>query len=177
MRKDFRTALEENIGKEQSSQPRFLEIENHIPADSKVLCSLTGGMFLLLDNGVLSLKLKSMWSGGIGGSELVPLAHIKGVSVEEVAGTFMVYVNRDDTNSKVLAGSSFKTKLFGSAKDMQHAQKFQKLLLGLLGGSSSKEKSSDDPLEKITKLKKLLDSGAITKAEFDKKKKELLDSV
>ena len=177
MREDFRTALEENIGKEKSSEPRFLEIENHIPADSKVLCSLTGGMLLLLDNGVLNLKLKSMWSGGIGGSEFVPLAHIKGVSVEEVSGTYMVYVNRDDTNAKVLAGASFKNRLFGGARDMGHAHKFQKLLLGLLDGSSSKEKSSEDSLEMIAKLKKLLDSGAITQDEFDEKKKKLMDSI
>ena len=177
MREDFRAALEECIGREQSLSPRFNEFENYIPSDSKVLCALTGGMFLLLDTGVLSLKMKSIWSGGIGGSELVPLAHIKGVSVSEYAGLFMVEVNRDDTNARVIAGASFKSKLSGSSSTMKHAAKFQQLLLGLLDGSSEPSQSAEGPLDKIAKLKGLLDSGAITQDEFDEKKQKFMDAL
>ena len=40
--------------------------------------------------------------------------------------------------------------------------------------SASKEGKAENPIEKLTKLKALLDSGAITQEEFDAKKKQLL---
>ena len=43
-----------------------------------------------------------------------------------------------------------------------------------LGGGSD---SSDSPLDKLKKLKELLDIEAITKEEFDEKKKELMNKM
>jgi hypothetical protein len=39
------------------------------------------------------------------------------------------------------------------------------------------EKNSDDPLEKLERLKDLKEEGAITKDEFDEKKEDLLDRI
>jgi hypothetical protein len=39
------------------------------------------------------------------------------------------------------------------------------------------ERNSDDPLEKLERLKELKEEGAITKDEFDEKKKDLLDRI
>ena len=40
---------------------------------------------------------------------------------------------------------------------------------------SSTQTSDDDPIEKVKKLKELLDLGVITEEEFDQKKKQLLN--
>jgi len=179
MREDFYNALlEENIP-DLPSRPRNSDIEAFIPRDSKVLLSLSGGMLLLLDNGVLKVKTKSMWSGDVSGAELIPFAHIKGVSVEDEAfGGFTVEIHRNE-NSKVIAGSSFSkdTGVRGLTASRDHALKFQSLFLGLMEGPTSKQESSESALDRISKLKELLDSGAITQAEFDDKKKQLLDSI
>jgi hypothetical protein len=178
MREDLYKALSED-NPDAASWPRNSDIEALIPKDSKVLLSLSGGMTLLLDNGVLKMKTKSMWSGAVSGAELVPFAHIKGVSVEDEAfGGFTVEVHRNE-NSKVLAGSSFSKDIGirGLTNNRDHAQKFQSLLLGLMEGPASKQGSSESALDKISKLKELLDSGAITQDEFDDKKKKLMDSI
>ena len=179
MREDFYNALlEENIP-DLPSRPRNSDIEAFIPRDSKVLLSLSGGMLLLLDNGVLKVKTKSMWSGDVSGAELIPFAHIKGVSVEDEAfGGFTVEVHRNE-NSKVLAGSSFSKDIGvrGLTDNRDHAQKFQSLLLGLMEAPASKQVSSESALDKISKLKELMDSGAITQEEFDDKKKKLMDLI
>ena len=38
-------------------------------------------------------------------------------------------------------------------------------------------KNDNDPIKKIEKLKKLAEKGAITKKDFEKKKKELLNKI
>ena len=43
--------------------------------------------------------------------------------------------------------------------------------------SEETKTSKDDPLEKLTKLKKMLDSGLIEQSEYDAKKAEILKSM
>lgn len=152
-------------------------IESYIPEDSKVLFVIGGlGDFILLDKGVLKLKLK-LFGDPIGGSEFVPLSQIKGVTVKDRNPGYTVQVRREE-GSFVIAGSSFKSNdFFGLTDSKEDALKFQELLLGLLGNSSSKTQSPDNALGKIGQLKELLDAGAITQDEFDEKKKKLMDSI
>ena len=151
-------------------------IESYIPADSKVIFLLYPGYFILLDKGVLRLKLK-LFGGPIGGAEFIPIAQIRGVTVKDRNPGFAVEVRRDE-GTTVIAGSSFKINdFFGLTDSKEEALKFQELLLGLMGSPSNKQEESDGPLEKIGKLKALLDSGAITQSEFDEAKKKLMDSI
>jgi hypothetical protein len=184
MREDLRNALErDNISADRLSEARFQEIEEYVPANSKVLCALGSGMFLLLDTGILVLATKSIFKGGVKGAELVPINHLAKVSVKKMgmgSGThYQVDIHKNAANAGMLAGSSSPSaKLIGGFTfSRENADNFQELLLGLMAGSGGNAKPSEDPLEKIVKLKQLLDSGAISQDEFDEKKKKLMDSI
>jgi len=45
------------------------------------------------------------------------------------------------------------------------------------GGEGEEKKESSQPLEQISKLKELLDAGAISREEYERKKQDLLDQV
>jgi hypothetical protein len=175
LREDFARAR--GHGPDDVPDDLDIEMESYIPEDSEVLFLIGGlGQFILLDTGVLRLKLK-LFGGPIGGSEFVPLSQIKGVSVKDRNPGYAVEVRREE-GSVVIAGSSFKTNdFFGLTDSKEEALKFQGLLLGLLDSSTSKTKSPDNALGKIGQLKELLDAGAINQDEFDEKKKKLLDSI
>jgi hypothetical protein len=184
MRQDLRSALEkDNIAADRLSEAKFQNIEEYVPANSKVLCAVGSGWFLLLNTGILVLATKSIFKGGVKGAELVPITHLAKVSVKKVgmgSGThYQVDVHKNAANAGILAGSSSpSTKLIGGFTfSRENADNFQELLLGLMTGSGSKSQSPDNSLEKIGQLKQLLDSGAITQDEFDEKKKKLMDSI
>jgi hypothetical protein len=150
---------------------------SYIPADSKLLFLLGEGHFMLLNNGVLRLKLTPFSKSPLGGAEFVPFSQIRGVSVRDRKPGYSVDV-RIEEGTIVLAGSSFKTSDFwGLTDSKEEALEFQGMLLSLMENSSPNASSSDNSLEKIGQLKQLLDSGAITQEEFDEKKKKLMDSI
>jgi len=64
-------------------------------------------------------------------------------------------------------------RMIREAKDSASAGLATMVVAGAAVAPMQMERS-EDPVEAITKLKKLLDNGAITQAEFDAKKKELL---
>jgi hypothetical protein len=179
MREDLRSAVERDGSSDRVSEEQFQEIEQYVPANSKVLCALGWGMFLLLDTGILILQTKSVFKGGVKGAELVPFSHIGKVSVKKQGLIYTLDIHRNNANAGMLAGaSSPMTRLIGAMTGSHdNAYNFQELLLGLMAGSGGNAKTSDDPLEKIVKLKQLLDSGAISQDEFDEKKKKLMDSI
>lgn len=148
-----------------------------MPADSTVLCSLNSGRFLLLNTGLLILEIKSLFKGGIKGAELIPFAHLSKVSVRKQGILYMVHVFKHQTHSGVVAGSSPATKLEAYTANSDNANKFQELLLGLIAASSGNTSPTEGPMEKIGKLKELLDLGAITPAEFEEKKKKFMDAL
>jgi hypothetical protein len=134
------------------------------------------GYFILLDKGVLKMKL-TLFGGPIGGAEFIPLSQIRGVTVTGSDRRYAVEIRRDE-GTTVFAGSSLKINdFFGLTESKEEALKFQDLLLSLLGGSTSKQEPSDGPLEKIAKLKTLLDAGAITQDEFEDTKKKLIETI
>ena len=179
MREDLRDAIERDGSADRVSEAQFKEIEKHVPANSKVLCALGWGMFLLLDTGILVLQTKSLFKGGVKGAELIPFSHIGKVSVNKSGVIYTLDIHRNRANAGVLAGSSSPiTKLIGAmTANHDNAYNFQELLLGRMAGSTVTAQSPDNSLEKIGQLKKLLDSGAITQEEFDDKKKKLMDSI
>jgi TM2 domain-containing membrane protein YozV len=175
LREDFARA--KGYGPDHVPDDLDIAMESYIPEDSEVLYLIGDlGVFMLLDTGVLRLKLK-LFGGPISGSEFVPLAQIKGVTVKDRNPGYAVEVRREE-GSVVIAGSSFKTSdFFGLTGSKDEALKFQKMLLALLGSPSSNPKSSENAVGKISQLKELLDAGAITQDEFDAKKKKLMDSI
>jgi hypothetical protein len=184
MREDLRSALEkDNIAADRLSEARFQYIEEYVPANSKILCAVGGGMFLLLNTGILVLATKNPFKGTVKGAELVPFSHLGKVSVEKRgmgSGThYEVCIHRNNANAGILAGASSPlTKLVGASTfSRENADNFHKLLLDMMANPGGNSQSPDDSLEKIGQLKKLLDSGAITQDEFDEKKKKLMDSI
>jgi hypothetical protein len=179
MREDLRSAIERDGSSDRVSEEQFRAIEQYVPANSKVLCALGWGMFLLLDTGILILQTKSVFKGGVKGAELVPVSHIGKVSVKKQGLIYTLDIHRNNANAGMLAGaSSPMTRLIGAMTgNHDNAYNFQELLLGLMAGSGANAQPSEDPLEKIVKLKQLLDSDAISQDEFDEKKKKLMDSI
>jgi hypothetical protein len=179
MREDLRSAIERDGSADRVSEEQFQAIEQHVPANSKVLCALGWGMFLLLDTGILILQTKSIFKGGVKGAELVPFSHIGKVSVKKQGLIYTLDIHRNNANAGMLAGASSPiTKLIGAMTGSRdNAYNFQELLLGGMAGSPVSAQSPDKSLEKIGQLKTLLDAGAITQEEFDDKKKKLMDSI
>lgn len=185
MREDFRSALEKDVGAQSLSEggrpgdPTYLEKEPYVPSDAKVLCSLSGGMLLLLDTGILQLEVKGMFmsKGRRFSAELIPFGHLGKVSVKQDGAVYVVEVHKHESHSGVIAGSSAIRKLQGLTLNRDNAFKFQELLLSIIAGPGKNPQSSESSLDKIGQLKHLLDSGAITQAEFDEKKKKLMDSI
>jgi len=184
MREDLRNALErDNIAAERLSEAKFQNIEEYVPANSKVLCAVGSGWFLLLNTGILVLAIRNPFKGTVKGAELVPFSHIGKVSVEKRgmgSGThYEVCIHRNNANAGVLAGASSPlTKLVGATTfSRENADNFHKLLLGLMADPGGNAQSPDNSMEKIGQLKTLLDAGAITQEEFDDKKKKLMDSI
>lgn len=78
----------------------------------------------------------------------------------------LVYLNNLDSLYKAWDSSSLRS--FDIVEALMIHHDLQELI-------KTVKSSSDDNLDKIAKLKKLLDSNAITLEEYDAKKKQLLD--
>jgi hypothetical protein len=178
MREDLRTAVQIDDVLKSVSEEQLEAIAEYVPANSKVLCSLGRGTFLLLDTGILLLE-SQLFKGGIKGAELVPFSHLGKVSVKYWKPIYTLEVHRNRANQGNIAGSGspFTKLLGGTTVNRDNAYNFQELLLGLMAGTPGAAQSTDNSLEKIGQLKQLLDSGAITQDEFDEKKKKLMDSI
>jgi hypothetical protein len=60
--------------------------------------------------------------------------------------------------------------------DVLQGPRFVEVLKGLIGnGASSKSSQGSSDLDQLEKLAALLEKGHLTKSEFDKKKKQILD--
>jgi TM2 domain-containing membrane protein YozV len=188
LREDFARAL----GVSEDYVPTDLDwtIESFIPSDSKVIFLLKPGFFILLDNGVLKMKLNFL--APISGAEFVPLSQIRGVTVTdrnpgaEYNPQYAVDVRRDE-GTVVIAGSSFKTNdFFGLTEIREEAVQFQDLLLGLMKPSATtasdiKEllekllsSSGKSPAEKLEELSNLRYQNLLSDQEFELAKSKIL---
>jgi len=182
LREDFARAL--GVGEDYVPDDQDLTIESYIPVDSKVVYLLKPGYFILLDNGVLRMKLKLF--APISGAEFVPLSQIMGVTVTDRNPGYAVEVRRDE-GTVVIAGSSFKTNdFFGLTESRDEAFKFQDLLLGLMkpsGPTASDIKelleklissSGKSPAEKLEELSNLRYQNLLSDHEFELAKSKIL---
>ena len=157
------------------------KVESFIPPDAPVYSVLSGGNIMLLSIGVLVLST-NLTGSRITGSEIVAFRDIRGVRVQPMKNTFdpYWYVILDRQESAQL-GKKALPRISGLTNSHEHAQAFQAKASELLNGGAfvNSQPSAPEPsaLDKIAQLKSLLDAGAITRAEFDAKKDQLLGEV
>ena len=184
LRQDLINALIEETGLPEAEVHSLVEkreLESFIPQDAKVLCSLNMGYLLLMSNGVLhlimGLNLKPRES------ELIAFEDLQGVEIRTVNSTPFSKTHTVILQRKKTVSGGFRigqTRLFtvgGLAPSLEHAKKFQSLVMNMTRPAANLPQAENSPLDQISKLKSLLDSGAITKKEFDAKKTRLLDSI
>lgn len=153
-----------------------------VPNGAKVFCALNMGQMLLLSNGILVIDTNPM-TRKIKGTQIVAFRDIRGVRVKKAGRTggidfYSVIVDRDDPSA---SNFGFKSAPFvmGITSSQEHALVFQRLLGDMMNGSPGEVSSgtTESPLDKLVKLKALLDSGVISQEEFDAKKSSLMDQI
>lgn len=123
-------------------------------------------------------------SGGLNFASMMPTAKRLSNTLDEATFNYSEeeYESDLDTIEKMANGETFAE--FETDKKEEIKQKFSDTINGAKKGVSNiiekfgqKNNSAQksDPIEDIKKFKELLDIGAITQEEFDKKKKELLN--
>lgn len=174
MRDDFRSAIVEELG---SVPPNFPaeKIEANIPTNARIICTLNNGSLLLLNIGVLVVHM-AMMSGAIKKVELIPLKDIRGCRVSKSSGMFSVQIDRNDPSASAFGNPRLPLAI-GIARTNEHALLFQSRLGEALNGGVPEQPQTDGPLEKIAKLKSLLDAGALTEVEFAQQKEKLLGEI
>jgi hypothetical protein len=163
-----------------SSIERFT-LNDLVPQGSTVHCALSFGSVLLLSDGVLEVKYGG-FSGKVKGSQIVSFRDIRGVRVKKMGNTFedtyTVTIDRDDPSQ---SNFGFKNIPFimGTTASQAHAQVFQGRLSQLMNGNSipTSSTATESPLDQLSKLKTLLDAGAISQDEFDSAKAKLMDQI
>lgn len=160
-----------------------LSLTDHVPESATVHCAISNGTLLLLSIGVLELKDNPI-TLKVKGTEMISFRDIRGVRLG-VAGKhggvelYSVTIDRDDPGA---SNFGFKRAPFimGISSSKAHAQKFQTKLSELLNGAPTggvDNPPSESALDKLTKLKSLLDAGAITQEEFDSQKAKLMKEI
>jgi hypothetical protein len=89
---------------------------------------------------------------------------------------FAVTIDRNDPG-KASYGSGNLAQLIAMAKTREHALRFQALLGEALNGSLNAGIPQESGLDKLAKLKSLLDAGAINQQEFDEQKAKILSQM
>ena len=184
VRQDLMSALLEETGLPRDEVQRMVEkreLESFIPSNAKVLCSLNMGYLLLMSNGVLQLvmglNLKPRES------ELIAFEDLQGVEIRTVNSTpftkthTVILQRKKKVSGGVRIGQTRFFTVGGLAPSLEHAIKFQSLVMEMTNQSGNLVSAGEGPLDQISKLKVLLDSGAISKKEFEAKKTKLLDSI
>lgn len=104
-------------------------------------------------------------------SEIVQFGLITGVEVAQVIKSSNVILSRAGNNDGI------------KNVENESAKNFARLLQEYIGKSGAGGKSQNisdnefDPILQISKIKGLLDAGAITQEEFDSKKRDLMDRI
>jgi hypothetical protein len=160
-----------------------LSLMDHVPEGVVVHSAISNGSLLLLSIGVLELKANPI-TMKVKGSEMISFRDIRGIRLGVAGKTggvelYSVTIDRDDPGA---SNFGFKRAPFviGISSSKAHLQKFQTKLSELLSGSPAgpvDSKPSESALDKLAKLKSLLDAGAITQDEFESQKSKLLGEI
>jgi hypothetical protein len=160
-----------------------MNLTDHVPEGATVPCAISNGNLLLLSIGVLELNANPI-TMKVKGSQIISFRDIRGVRIGTAGKTggvelYSVTIDRDDPGA---SNFGFKRAPFimGITSSKTHAQVFQTKLSELMNGSpvvNVTTQASESALDKLTKLKSLLDLGAITQEEFDAQKAKLMNEI
>ena len=165
---------------ERKMESPFLE---HVPEGVTIHCAISSGNLLVTSIGVLEVKSNPI-TLKVKGSQMISFRDIRSVRISsagKVSGRemFSVTIDRDDPGA-----SNFGMKrapfVMGMTSSKAHAQNFQTKISELMNGSpvvNVTTQASESALDKLTKLKSLLDLGAITQEEFDTQKSKLMNEI
>ncbi len=145
---------------------------------------IVGKSIVKIDNDKIIIQRKgvlSTMSKGLAGSKTIRISQISGTQYKK-AGIAVGYLQfilkgsqevkggiqaaRNDENTVVWG---YKSQNAGAEKIIDYINKYNEK-----NDNSKREDNSNDKYSEIKQLKELLDMGAITQEEFNKKKKELL---
>lgn len=176
MRKDYLDAVTKEVGSAEAQEPHVAEREKLVPANSKVFCSLNSGRLLLLDTGLLEIRFKGFNFKKTAGSTFIPLSEITEVEIMKTSVETLkkLRIKRQRT---VVAGSTNTFNHIDAQSSPELIQEFHDALTALMNGGLKASEAAPNPMDKIASLKKLLDSGALTQAEFDSAKAKILESL
>lgn len=160
--------------------PGPAEIEAKIPGGEKILqvlfgTDLDGGAntaTLVLTDGAIHAFTKKPLLKNIGGThEVIPFRQITGLSrYRKVLAKWVLEISRaDNTDSYGYLDERDSQAFYVAAQKMMSNQP--------PAGMSSSPKREDNPLEQLSQLKELFESGVITKEEFEEKKSVLLGRI
>jgi hypothetical protein len=156
-----------------------LGLEQYIPADAQVIMALGLTPIVLLSTGLLVLKT-DFGMTEVKSSEIISFRDIRGSSMFQAdKDSWNVKIDRNDPAASSLG---YKPSPFLEARTFskEYGQLFMARLSEMLngtGGTTAAPLAADGPLEKISKLKALLDADAITQEEFDIQKAKLLKQM
>ena len=156
-----------------------LKLEQYIPPDAQVIMVLSANI-VLLSTGLLNLDLNFSFNE-VKSSEIVSYKDIRGSTIKHKVGLYSRYEVEVDRNTPANWGGWSKPPLiFGIVFSNEYGRLFMARLSEMLngtGGTTAAPLAADGPLEKISKLKALLDADAITQEEFDIQKAKLLEQM
>jgi len=174
MRSDLERSLIDELG---SVPPNFPveDIENNVAPNAQILCSLSIGSLLLLSTGILWIDRAAI-SGKLKKVELIPFRDVRGCRISKTSGMYMVTIDRNDPQASSFGRMKLPQAL-RIANTNEHALRFQALLSDALNGSTAGVASQESALDKLGKLKALLDAGAISQDDYDAQKVHLLGQI
>jgi hypothetical protein len=156
-----------------------LGLEQYIPADAQVIMALgLGPISFLLSTGLLVLKTDT----AVRSIEIISFRDIRGSSMVQASrdpASWRVKIDRNDPAASTL-GYKQSSFLEADTASNEYGRLFMARLSEMLngtGGNTAAPLAADGPLEKISKLKALLDADAITQEEFDIQKAKLLEQM
>lgn len=119
---------------------------------------------------------------GLTGEKVIPIKSITAVQFKKPSGTngFIQFATLSgEATGGVLDATRDENSVLFDAKQEPEFVVFRDRIQNLIDGQSNSVTIAQqiDPLDQLKKLKELLDAGILSQAEFDEKKKNLMDKI
>lgn len=139
---------------------------------------IQGKMYLGIENDILVIERKGViqfFRNGLKGEKRIQIKDISAIQLKKpglVMGyiQFIIMGSQENENGLYGALCDENTVIITNKKQYEKALEIRTYI------EKYKKKDSDNNYDMLLDLKKLLDNGAITKAEYEKEKQELLDN-
>lgn len=146
---------------------------------------ISGTSFIILEDNKLTIKRKGFWSAishGLKGEKTINLSAITGIQYKPAGLTigYLQFVLMGSQESKAGISSAREdenTVCWGSKVDNKYAEEIKAYIESYLSNKNSQttnKNMQEDKYDKLGKIKKLLDDGVLSQAEFDTEKRKIL---